>query len=199
MEPREHEELLRFADVTGVQAVERLIERGEPERALALLRLAMSDAQRTGTDTTRIRFAMAQALIKMGHHAQAAALLGKLAEERPDLDRVRLDLAASLFALGRDEEAGEVFREIWRKDDLPPAVRRNVERFLERIRARQGLRVDFDVGFWWDDNVNNAPERETVEVPALGGCEFTLDERPVGARVVRTGARLLWRHSPLES
>ena len=29
------------------------------------------------------------------------------------------------------------------------------------------LQVDIDVGLWPDDNVNNAPERDTVEVPAL--------------------------------
>lgn len=160
---------------------------------MALLRQAMRTARAAGADTFGIRFLAAQALLGMRRYAEAAALLGRLADERPDLDRVQLDYGAALFALGRDEEAGDVFREVWGREGLPPAVRRNVERFLERIRARRRLALDLDFGFWRDDNVNNASERETVEVPALGGLELTLNERPVRALVVRTGARLRWR------
>ena len=127
------------------------------------------------------------------YYAHAAKLLGRLAEERPKLDRVQLDYAASLFALGRDDEADAVFREIHQKESLPPEIRRRVEKFLERIRARQRLRVDFDVGFWRDDNVNNAPERDTVAIPAIFNLRFRLNRRPVRAWVARTGVRLRWR------
>ena len=42
--------------------------------------------------------------------------------------------------------------------------------------------------------MNNAPERETVEVPVFGRIlSFTLDEQPVGAWVMRTGAQARWR------
>ncbi len=192
------------AEVGAVVAAERLIEKGNPQQALELLRRAMQAAQAEGMDATIIRFMIAQALLKMGRVEEAAALLERLAAGRLPLNhvqrnRIQLDYAAALFALRRDFEAGEIFREIWRKNGLPPAVRRNVERYLERIRARQKLRIDFDLGFWWDNNVNNAPERETVEVPQLGGLRFTASARPVRAWVAHTGLSLRWRHSVSES
>lgn len=183
------------AAAEAVDTARRWIEAGEPGKALVVLREAMRAARAAGgVDTTGVRFMAAQALLKMGRPHEAAETLAQLAEERPAIDRVRLDYAASLFALGRDEEAEAVFRGVWDKEDLPPAVRRNVEWFLQQIRARRNLRIDLDAGLWWDDNVNNAPERETVAVPRLGGLELTVDERPVRAWVARAGARLRWWH-----
>ena len=183
------------ATAEAVDTARRWIEAGEPGKALAVLREAMGAARAAGgVDTTGVRFMAAQALLKLGRPHEAAEILAQLAEEHPAIDRVRLDYAASLFAIGRDEEAETVFREVWGREDLPPAVRRNVEGFLQQIRARRNLRIDLDTGLWWDDNVNNAPERETVAVPRLGGLEFTVDERPVRAWVARAGAGLRWRH-----
>ena len=182
------------AAADAVDTARRWIEAGEPGKALVVLHEAMRAARAAGgVDTTGVRFMAAQALLKMGRSHEAAEILAQLAEEHPAIDRVRLDYAASLFAIGRDEEAEAVFREVWDKEDLPPAVRRNVERFLQQIRARRNLQVDLDVGLWWDDNVNNAPERETVEVPRFGGLELTVDERPIRAWVARKGAGLRWR------
>lgn len=115
-------------------------------------------------------------------------MLAQLSEERPDNLRVRLDRTAVLFALGRDDEAGELFREARRQPDLPPEGRRRVEGFLARILARQRLRVDLDLELRYDGNVNNAAEVEAVAFPVFGNLVFTLDDRPVGAWVARTGA-----------
>ena len=170
----------------------RLIAAGNPAAAYALLRKAVQEAP-AGADTSALRYAAAQALLAGGHLAQAAQLLGPLAEERPGLRRARLDYAAVLFDLGRDDEAEAVFRQVRREKGLPPAAKRGVEDYLARIRARQRWTLDLDVGFWRDDNVNNAPERDTVAIPAFGGLRLTLDRQPVRAWVVRTGARLRWR------
>ena len=85
------------------------------------------------------------------------------------------------------------FTDINDKEGLPEPVRRNVEAFLERLRARKSVQIDFDLGLWRDDNVNGASEYDTVEIPVLSGLLFTLDQRPVRAWVARTGARLRWR------
>ena len=195
---REREDPRAAIDEAADEA-RRWIAKGEPAKALAALRRAMRSARAEGgVDTTDIRFMAAQALLAMRRYGPAAAILGRLAEERPETHRIRLDYAAALFALGRDDEAEALFREVWRREDLPPAVRRNVERFLEDLRARQRLQIDFDAGLWSDDNVNNAPEIETVEVPWLGGHDFTVEERPVRAWVARSGARLRWRRPVTE-
>ena len=174
------------------------MDEGQPQQAFELLRRIMQAARAEGDiDTTNIRFLAAQALLKMGRTAHAAVILGQLAVERPELDRVRLDYASTLFTLGHDEHAGNIFRELRGKEDLPAPVRRNVEGFLERIRARQRFQVNFDFGFWRDSNVNHAPEQDTVQVPVFGGLEFELDEQAVAAWVARTGLNLRWRHTPL--
>ena len=153
----------------------------------------MEEASAAGADTTAIQYTAAQALLSDRHYAQAAVLLGKLAEDRPELIGVRLDYAAVLFTLGRDNEADAIFRDIRRSESVSRATRRRVEQYLARIRARQRWQLDFDLGVWRDNNVNSATEAETVAIPAFGGLRFTLDQRPVSAWIARTGARLRWR------
>ena len=192
--------------MAGDLAIERvlalaqgLIDAGRAETAYRLLRRAAIEASGNGADTAALRFLAARALLAGGHYSQAAHVLRRLAEDRPGLDRIILDYAEVLFVLGRDEESEEAFRGILAKDELPLPVRRNVEGFLERIRARQRLRYDFDVGFWHDDNVNHAPDDETVAIPALGGARFTVASQPMSAWVVRTRALLRWRETLTES
>ena len=183
---------------TALKLARKWIDEGQPQQAFELLRHVMQAAREEGNiDTTNIRFLAAQALLKMGRPAHAAVILGQLAVERPELDRVRLDYASTLFALGHDEHAESIFRELRSKETLPAPVRRNVEGFLERIRARQRFQVNVDLGFWRDNNVNHAPEQDTVQVPIFGGLEFELDEQAVAAWVARTGLNLRWRHTPL--
>ena len=183
---------------TALKLARKWIDEGQPQQAFELLRHVMQAAKDEGDiDTTNIRFLAAQALLKMGRPAHAAVILGQLATEQPELDRVRLDYAATLFTLGHDEHAETLFRELRAKEDLPAPVRRNVEGFLERIRARQRFQVNFDLGFWRDNNVNHAPEQDTVAVPLFGGLEFELGEQAIKAWVARTGLNLRWRHTPL--
>ena len=180
----------------ALETADGWIARGESEKGLSLLRDLLPVAKVHGADTTPIRFLMAQALMRLRRHEEAALLLAELVAEQPAVDRFVLDYAAALFALGRDDDARAVFRKVRSERELPPLVRRNVERFLERIRARQPLRIEFDLGFWHDDNVNNAPERETVEVPVFGVVlPITLNEQPVSAWVARTGVQARWRHA----
>ena len=180
----------------ALETADEWIAKGEPERGLELLRSLLPVTQAHGVDTTPIRFLMAQALMRLRQYEEAAIVLGKLVVEQPAIDRFVLDYAAALFALGRDDEARAVFRKLRGERNVPPVVRRNIERFLEGIRARQPLRIDLDFGLWYDDNVNNAPERETVEVPVFGRVlQFTLDDQPASAWVARTGVRARWRKS----
>lgn len=171
---------------------QHLLQEGRPVDAFAVL-IETMDTLPEGTDDAALRFAIAQALMAGGRLVQAELVLARLVEERPDNLRVRLDRAAVLFELGRHDEAGELFRAVRRAPDLPADTRRQVEGYLGRILDRQRLRVDLDLGFWYDGNINGAPETDTVAIPAFGNLVFDLEERPVGAWVARTGARLRWR------
>lgn len=190
--PREPQDP-RQAAVAALATIQRLVAMGRPAEAYRLLPRVVRAASAAGIDTAEIRFLTVQGLLADRLYAEAADILGKLADERPEVNRIQLDYALALFVLGRDDEAGQVFREVRRQEGLPEPVRRNIEDFLERIRARQRLKVDFDFGFWRDDNVNNASESDTVAIPAFDGLRFTLDQRPVRAWVTRTGLRIRWR------
>lgn len=160
--------------------------------ALALVLLWTDDAP--AAEPIGPRFQEAQEHMRAGRFEQAEPILRWILRTRPELVRVQLDHALVLFRLGRDDEAREVFLSIRRKPDLPAAVRRNVEAFLERIRARDPLQIGFDFGLWHDKNVNNASEAETVEIPVFGTrLPFRLTERPKSAWVARTGANIRWR------
>ena len=182
------------AVAAALARAEMLLAAGQPVAAFAVLMQTM-EALPEGADDAELRFGIAQALMAGGRLAQAERVLARIAEERPDNLRVRLDRALMLIALGRRDEAGALFRELRRRPDLPADARRKVEGFLTDILARQRLRVDLDLGLWYDDNVNNAAEVDTVQYPVFGNLTFRLNERPVGAWVARTGASLRWREA----
>ena len=100
-----------------------LIDAGKAETAYRLLRRAAIEASEKGADTAAIWFLAARALLAGRHYSQAADLLRSLAEDRPELDRAKLDYAEVLFILGRDEESGEVFREILAEKRPAPACK----------------------------------------------------------------------------
>ena len=181
----------------ALAVADRLIAAGEPLAAFAVL-LETAETLPAGADDAPLRFGIAQALLAGGRLPQAERVLARLAREWPDNLRLRLDRAAVLFAMGRDDEADGLFRAARRAPDLPPEARRKTEEFLGRILARRRLRVDLDLGLGRDSNVNNAADVGTVAIPAFGNLAFDLNERPVAAWVARTGARLRWRRPVTE-
>lgn len=176
--------------VGGVASARALLQAGRPAEALEVLAQASPDE-----DPVAVRFLAAQAWIALGRHDRAAALLAAIARERPELLRIRLDLAASLYTLGRYEASERLFRSILALDlkHAPRAVRYNVGLFLERIRAQRRFSIDWELGGWRDDNVNNGAEIDTYEL--LPGFVFRLntDARAQSAWVMSTGVRIRYR------
>ncbi|MCY4420227.1 MAG: porin family protein [Gammaproteobacteria bacterium] len=185
----------RAAIEAALAQSEHLLAVGQPVAAFAVLMQTMESLPE-GADDSTLRFGIAQALLEGGRFSQAEQVLSRLAEEHPDNLRVRLDWALALFALGRDDEAKALFRDARRQANLPPDARRKVEGILGDMLERKRLRIDLDLGLWYDDNVNNASEVDTVQIPAFGGLPFQIDQRPVSAWVARTGASVRWRKAP---
>ena len=104
-------------------------------------------------------------------YGRAEALFRQILDQDPELLRVRLELARTLFMARKDEQADYHFRLAAGK--RPPAlVMRNIVRFREAIRGRRAWRFDVDVGFAPDSNINSATDKETVEI---NGLPFKLD------------------------
>jgi len=84
----------------------------------------------------------------------------------PDLHRVRLDLAAAYFKLGRYEEARRELDTV--KAARPPdAVLKNIDRLLAAITEatrNYSWNVRFSQGFQYDTNVSAGPDKKQLDV-----------------------------------
>ena len=94
---------------------------------------------------------------------------------RPDLVRVRLELARAFFLRERDGLARRHF-EIALAADPPAPVVANINRHLSIIRARKRWQGHFGFALAPDTNIGAASADETVLLDAFGQpLQFTLD------------------------
>lgn len=81
--------------------------------------------------------------------------------KRPNLTRVRLELARLLFLI-KDDRASRHNFELVLGADIPQAVRDNVMRFLAVIRQRQTIRTELSLGIVPDSNINTATRQSEI-------------------------------------
>jgi hypothetical protein len=110
-----------------------------------------------------------------GRYRQAVERFRFLLTREPRLTRVRLELARALYLAG-DFEAARYHFEAALGEDLPPAARENVLRFLRAIEA-QTTWMRFTATLIRDTNPANATRAERI---TLFGLEFVVnpDSRP---------------------
>ena len=106
---------------------------------------------------------------------QAIVVFRAVLINRPELIRVRLELARTFFLKGQDGLARRHF-ELVLAGGVPPPAAANIHRFLSVMRARKRWSGYFGAAFAPDSNLNAASESETIYLE-LGapGC-------PSGAR-----------------
>ena len=94
---------------------------------------------------------------------EAITALRAMLVDRPDLVRVRLELARAFFLKGDDGLARRRFEQVL-AGDPPPAVAANVNRFLSEIRARR--RWSLSVGFALapDSNIGAASDERIIYI-----------------------------------
>ncbi len=92
---------------------------------------------------------------------RAIAIFHALLVSRPELVRVRLELARAFFFKGEDALARRHFEHVL-AGDLPPAVRENVHVFLAAIRDTRRWHGHFAFSVAPDDNLNSASGVRTV-------------------------------------
>ena len=87
--------------------------------------------------------------------------------ERPDLVRVRLELALAFFLQGKDTLAKDHFERVL-AGDVPPAVVANVQRFLRQIRARRRWSLYVGGALAPDSNIGSGSEEEFINIHVFG-------------------------------
>lgn len=131
-------------------------------------------------------------------YARAERLFRRILDANPDLVRVRLELARTLFLERKDEQADYHFR-LAIAERPPEPVVRNIARFREAIRARRAWRVDVSLGLVPDSNINSATKHETIDILGLP-FRIDADARPrsgVGASAAVGASLRLLRDRPV--
>ncbi|MEM8987258.1 MAG: porin family protein [Pseudomonadota bacterium] len=161
-------------EMSGAEALvlaERLLLAGQLDKAAEILG-ALAGADPENVDMVQAAFLAAQILERRGDVERASRGYAAILAARPDLTRVRLELARTLFLLERDAAAAYHFRLVL-ADRPPQAVRDNIQRFLDQIRKRKLWTVEANLSLAPDSNVNAGPKDDTVE---LLGFPLRLDE-----------------------
>lgn len=131
------------------------------------------------------RFKRAMMLEAAGRHADAAVLLRRILDDKPDATAVRFKLATILQKLGHEDSALRELRAL-RASDLPPDIARFVDRYSAALQATKPLGIQIEIALAPDSNINRATRSDTLGT-VIG--DFVLDE----ASQARSGVGLAVR------
>ena len=151
----------------------------------AALALFLSVSAWGAEDTTGLRFRAGIAALAAAHVApdreardalldEAIAAFRAILNRRPDLVRVRLELARAFFLKGEDGLARRHFERVL-AGNPPAAVALNVNRFLAEIRARKRWSVRVGAALAPDSNISSRSGERTVLIDTpFGRLPFTV-------------------------
>ena len=159
------------ADVSGAQA---LVKAGKFEEALGILR----PLARGRTIEANVLFLIGLAATGASQQPdladderdalldEAIAALHTMLIDRPDLVRVRLELARAFFLKGEDSLARSHFERVLAGKPLAPVVA-NVQRFLAEIRARRRWTMYLGAAMSPDSNIGGASDERIIYINDL--------------------------------
>lgn len=108
------------------------------------------------------RFRHGQLLASQRRFTEAAILYRNILDEKPDAQRVRLELAAVLAMMGDLSSAQRELR-LARAGGLPPEVARMIDQFTNALRAGKPYGASIEIAFAPDSNINRATKAETLD------------------------------------
>jgi len=119
------------------------------------------------------RYRHARQLLAQNRNHDAALLLRRLLDERPDAVPARIELAHTLQLLGDSDAALRELRAA-QAAGLPPSVARLVDRYSQALRAQRPFGASFEFALAPDSNINRATRSDTLGT-ILG--DFDIDEQ----------------------
>lgn len=159
---------------------DRLIKGGRQEEARPILDVLTQDPSSDIRNEARYRQSLL--LEAKGSNREAATLLRRIIDEKPDAIRVRLKLAAMLTKMGDEDAAFRELRAI-RSADLPPQVARFVDRLAASLQATKPFGVQLEFALAPDSNINRATRSETLGT-IFGDFELDQEARSgIGASI----------------
>ena len=108
------------------------------------------------------RFRLGIMLSARGRHSDAALLFRQLLDEKPDAQRVRLELARVLALIGDEAAARRELRQA-QAADLPADVAAVVDQFAGALRSLKPFGASFSIAIAPDTNINRATDAQTLD------------------------------------
>lgn len=105
-------------------------------------------------------------------YREAAATFRSLLDEKPDANRVRLELARVLALMGDEEGSRRQFRQA-QAAGLPPDVAITVGRFINALRSSRPVGGSLEVALVPDSNINRATKAASIDTVI---APLTLDQ-----------------------
>ena len=127
-------------------------------------------------DVDELDFLHGMIAMERGDWQSAIARFRAMLIRNPDLPRPRLELARAFFNAGEDNLARRHFERVL-AGEPPEAVAKNVQGFLDAIRARRRWDAHFGFAFAPDSNVNTATSADIIWLYGLP-FRVTDDSRP---------------------
>ncbi len=119
------------------------------------------------------------AAMDSGNLTHSVFALERVLAVEPGNVLARAEIARVYLMLGELRTSRQEFETVGKSEDLPPAVRNTVERYLTAFRETPEQGADFKaflaVTIGWDSNVNAASDISSVAIPGAGGAIFVLD------------------------
>ncbi len=130
-------------------------------------------------------FQIGQILVSRGRYREAAQYFIAILNYKPDLSRVRLELARAYF-LDKNYPDATLQFELVKGGNLPPEVLVNVDAFLDLIRRQKNWTFNFAMSPVSDSNINQASgnREECVDVLGMTLC------RPLAEKASGIGLNL---------
>ncbi|GAA4039806.1 hypothetical protein GCM10022281_20840 [Sphingomonas rosea] len=147
---------------------------------------------------TEARFRHAMLLVRLKRLEPAAVLLRRILDDKPDAQRVRLELAAVLAQMGNLDAARAQLRAA-SAGPLPPEVRLLVERSALALRSVKPFGGSLSLGLAGDSNINRATSSDTLGT-IIGDFTLSPDARETSGTGLRAEGQAyvrapLGRHS----
>lgn len=150
---------LRLTPPEMLRLAELATTKGDASAAAAIY----AALERDPDDAVRAeaRFRHAKQLLGEKRNGEAALLLRRLLDEKPDAVVPRLELAHAMQLLGDADAALRELRAA-QASGLPPAVARLVDRYSQALRAARPFGASFEFAVAPNSNINRATRSDTL-------------------------------------
>lgn len=169
---------------------EAMILRGEIDQAQPLLE-ALAQSGTDSVDQTQVAFLQGMAAASEGDLVAARDIFRMILETRPELTRVRLELARVLFLLEDDAAATYHFR-LALAEAPSDDVRATIESYLNAIESRRTTAFELSVGIAPDSNVNAGTTSDTINLFGFLPSDLSEDAKQTTGLGLKTSFSAAW-------